>query len=124
MKRKLIILSVSLILIFIDGCRKYDDFSSIPPIEFGVTSKTTTISSISEPQANIFNVKYNLTVGSKYSVQIIPFQSETPVKTIGFTAEASTLVAQYNLNDVAAGSYDLVLTDISGNVIKRPILVN
>ena len=63
------------------------------------------------------------TIGSKYSVQIIPFGSETPSKKEGFTATESVTKKQYDLSDLSKKYYDIVFIDISGNEIKYPILI-
>jgi len=91
-------------------------------IDLGVKSTSTAIKSISQT-GNIVTAEFETTIGSKYSVQIIPFGSETPSKKEGFTATESVTKKQYDLSDLSKKYYDIVFIDISGNEIKYPILI-
>ena len=110
-----------LITLLAISCTKID----IPQpqvIDLGVKSTSTTIKSISQT-GNIVTAEFETTIGSKYSVQIIPFGSETPSKKEGFTATESVTKKQYDLSDLSKKYYDIVFIDISGNEIKYPILI-
>jgi hypothetical protein len=103
------------------SCRKVD----IPQpqiIDLGTVSTSTAIKSIVQT-GNIVTAEFETTVGSKYSVQIIPFGSETPSKKEGFTATESVTKKVYNLSDLSKKDYDLVFIDISGKEVKYPIVI-
>jgi len=88
-----------LITLLAISCTKID----IPQpqvIDLGVKSTSTTIKSISQT-GNIVTAEFETTIGSKYSVQIIPFGSETPSKKEGFTATESVTKKQYDLSDLS-----------------------
>ena len=103
------------------SCRKVD----LPPvqvIDLGTTSTSTAIKSIAQ-KGNIVTAEFETTVGSKYSVQIIPFGSEIPSKKEGFTATESVTTKVYDLSDLTKKDYDLVFIDISGKEVKYPIVI-
>ena len=91
-------------------------------IDLGTTSTSTAIKSIAQT-GNIVTAEFETTVGAKYSVQITPFGSETPIKKEGFTATENTTQKVYNLSDLPKKDYDLTFIDISGNEVKYPIVV-
>jgi len=122
MKKNLLI-GFSLLLIVLVGCRKYDEISPSNTINLGVESKSTSIVSVINSE-DIVSITYNLTVGSKYSLQVIPFGHESAIKTFGFTAETSSQSKMYDLTSLPKGDYDLILIDIRGHEIKRPIVLN
>ena len=104
------------------SCRKVD--LPIPQIiDLGKESVSTSIKSITK-SGNTVTVNYQVTVGSKYSVQIIPFGSEEPAIKQGFTADAELVTKTYDLSSLKKMDYDLVLTDIKGIEIKYPITKN
>ena len=103
------------------SCRKVD----LPPvqvIDLGTTSTSTAIKSITQT-GNIVTAEFETTVGSKYSVQIIPFGSEIPSKKEGFTATEGVTKKVYDLSDLTKKDYDLVFIDISGKKVKYPIVI-
>lgn len=101
------------------SCRKVD-LPAPQIIDLGRESASTSIKSISQ-SGNVVTVNYQVTVGSKYSVQIIPFGSEEPAIRQGFTADAELVTRTYDLSSLKKMDYDLVLTDIKGVEIKYPI---
>lgn len=103
------------------GCKKID-LPQPQVIDMGVKSTSTTIKSISQT-GNIVTAEFETTIGSKYSVQVIPFGEETPTKKEGFTATESVTKKVYDLSDLSKKHYDLVFIDISGNEVKYPILI-
>ena len=103
------------------SCRKVD-LPPIQPIDLGVTSTSTAIKSITQT-GNIVTAEFETTVGSKYSVQIIPFGSETPSKKEGFTATDSVTKKVFDLSTLEKKDYDLVFIDISGKEVKYPIVI-
>jgi hypothetical protein len=103
------------------SCKKID-LPQQPIIDLGVKSTSTAIKSISQT-GNIVTAEFETTVGSKYSVQIIPFGGEIPSKKEGFTATESVTKKVYDLSDLSKKYYDIVFIDISGNETKYPILI-
>ena len=104
------------------SCRKVD-LPAPQMIDLGKESASTSIKSLSK-SGNIVTVDYQVTVGSKYSVQIIPFGSYEPAIKQGFTADAELVTKTYDLSSLKKMDYDLVLTDIKGVEIKYPITKN
>ena len=94
------------------------------PINLGATAKGTDITSIITTNKST-TIVANTTVGAKYSIQIQRFgNSEQPLKTVGFTADSQSTIKTINLNELPAGMYDLHLIDISGTIIKKPLIIN
>lgn len=113
---------IIVILFVVYSCTKVD-IPTPQVIDLGKVSTTTSIKNISK-SGNIVTVDYQVTVGSKYSVQIIPFGSEEPAIKQGFTADAELVRKTYDLSSLKKMDYDLVLTDIKGVEIKYPITKN
>jgi hypothetical protein len=67
--------------------------------------------------------EFETTPGSKYSVQIVPFGSEEPVKKDGFTAENVLTKKVYDLSSLKRMDYDLIFIDISGKEVKYPLII-
>jgi hypothetical protein len=117
MKKILIILGCLLL----QGCMNpYDD--ELQVINLGVESTTTSIKSVFQNE-NIVIMEFETTIGSKYSIQIIPFGQETPIKKEGFTATNNTTQRVYDLTEFPKGYYDLAFLDVSGKEIKYPIII-
>jgi len=91
-------------------------------IDLGNQSTSTAIKSIVQT-GNIVTAEFETTVGAKYSVQIIPFGSETPSKKEGFTATEGITKKVYDLSGLSKKDYDLVFIDISGKEVKYPIVI-
>ena len=119
MKKTLIVLGTLLLLIA--GCSK-TEISEYEPINLGQQSTTTSFKSVVQT-GNVVTVVFETTVGSKYSVQITPFGSETPIRKEGFTATEVTTQRVYDLSALDKKDYDLTLIDISGKEVKHPIVV-
>jgi hypothetical protein len=92
-------------------------------IDLGATAKGTDITSIIVSNKST-TVVANTTAGAKYSIQIQPFGKTESLKTVGFTAESEATIKTINLNELPAGMYDLYLIDISGTIIKKPLILN
>jgi hypothetical protein len=103
------------------SCRKVD-LPQTQVIDLGNTSTSTAIKSIAQT-GNIVTAEFETTVGSKYSVQIIPFGSETPSKKEGFTATDVVTKKVFDLSTLDKKDYDLVFIDISGKEVKYPIVI-
>ena len=121
MKRIALIVSTALIFI-IAGCSDLEQFESTPQINLGTTAKSTDIKSI-EAIGGKITVKYTVTPQAKYSVQVFEFAQMEPKKTLPFTAVDSVETKVYEFSDLNDGLYDLVLTDISGTSIKKPLVI-
>lgn len=92
-------------------------------INLGATAKGTDITSIVTTNKSTILIA-NTTVGAKYSIQVYKFGNTEPVKTVGFTADSQSTIKTINLNELPAGIYDLHLIDISGTIIKKPLILN
>ena len=103
------------------SCTKVDVPAPMP-LNLGNTSTTTAIKSITQ-QGNTITAEFETTIGAKYSVQIVPFGSEEPIKKEGFTATDSITRKVYNLSGVTKSDYDLIFIDISGKEVKHPIVI-
>lgn len=108
-------------VIFLAACTKV--VQPPPPImDLGVKAQSTAIKSISQVGSTV-TAEFKTTIGSKYSVQIIPFGSSQPVKKEGFTATQTITQKIYNLSDLVKKDYDLIFIDISGKEVKYPIII-
>ena len=102
------------------SCTKVD-IPTPQVIDLGKLSTSTAIKSINQ-SGNVVTAVFETTVGAKYSVQIVPFGSDEPVKKEGFTATESETKKIYDLSDLARKDYDLIFIDVSGKEIKYPII--
>jgi hypothetical protein len=93
------------------------------PINLGATATGTDIKSIIVINKST-TIVANTTVGAKYSIQVYAFGKTEPVKTIGFTADSEATIKTINLSELPVGMYDLHLIDISGTIIKKPLILN
>lgn len=118
-KLKTAILSVLIFTAY--GCHK-EDLVRPAMIDLGKKSSSTAIKSIIVKD-NVVNAVFETTAGAKYSVQIVPFGSEEPIKKEGFTANDITMQRSYDLSTLPKKNYDLIFIDISGNEAKYPITV-
>jgi len=110
------------ILIFvIYSCTKIE-LEEPTPINLGVQSTSTSIKSITQ-SGNIVTAEFATTVGTKYSVLIIPFGKEEPVKKEGFTATEEVTKKVFDLKQLAKQDYDLIFIDINGKEVKHPIII-
>ncbi len=110
------------ILIFvIYSCTKIE-LEDPTPINLGVQSTSTSIKSITQ-SGNIVTAEFATTVGAKYSVLIIPFGKEEPVKKEGFTATEEVTKKVYDLSSLNKQDYDFIFIDINGKEVKHPIII-
>ena len=110
-----------IMVMFLAACTKVD-LPAPQVIDLGVVSQSTSIKSISQ-SGNVVTAEFETTVGSKYSVQIIPFGSEELVKKDGFTAENALTKKVYDLSSLKKMDYDLIFIDISGKEVKYPLII-
>jgi len=110
------------ILIFvIYSCTKIE-LEEPTPINLGVQSTSTSIKSITQT-GNIVTAEFATTVGAKYSVLIVPFGKDEPVKKEGFTATEEVTKKVFDLKQLAKQDYDLIFIDINGKEVKYPIII-
>ena len=110
-----------IMVMFLAACTKID-IPAPQVIDLGVQSQSTSVKSITQ-SGNIVTAEFETTVGSKYSVQIVPFGSEEPVKKDGFTAENTLTKKVYDLSSLKKMDYDLIFIDISGKEVKYPLII-
>jgi hypothetical protein len=91
-------------------------------IDLGVKSTGASIKSIVQ-SGNIITANFQTTIGAKYSIQVIPFGKDEPVKKEGFMANDTLTKKVLNLSDLPKRNYDLIFIDISGNEVKYPIII-
>jgi hypothetical protein len=115
--KKLLILTT----LFLTACTKVVQ-PPTPTINLGVKSEATGIKSVVQVN-NTITAVFETTVGAKYSVQIVPFGSDQPVRKEGFTATEKTTQKIYNLSDLAKKDYDLLFIDVSGKEVKYPLII-
>lgn len=108
---------LTIFLIFIVGCVNTD----VSPI---VTSYGPIESQILNIKSNgqYHDVKYLVTPGIKYSVQLYAFGTESPVKTYQLSSVSDTIVVRYDFSDIQSGVYDMQLISIDGEVTKKPLI--
>lgn len=124
MKELRVLLTVYfLMIILIIACTKVGVvYTPEAPIDLGKMSTNTSIKSFVQT-GNTITAEFVTTPGAKYSLQIVPFDAEKPVKVEGFTATDSITKKVYNLDTLAKKNYDLHLLDVIGNDIKHPITI-
>jgi hypothetical protein len=110
-----------LFILFLVSC---EDIQVVDqPINLGTTATGTDIKSIVVINKST-TIVANTTTGAKYSIQVYKFGNSEPVKTVGFTADSDATIKTINLNELPVGMYDLHLIDISGTIIKKPLILN
>jgi hypothetical protein len=119
--KKLLILLVLLSPLFIIGCTDMEVLSS-PELNLGTVSKSTDILSVVSVEGRV-TVQYAVTAGAKYSVQVYKFAATEPTKTLPLTAEEEIVTKVYDFRDLEDGLYDLVLTDVGGISVKKPLVI-
>jgi hypothetical protein len=102
------------------SCNK--DLEEPRPINLGVVSMSTNIKSITQ-NGNIVVAEFETTIGAKYSVLIIPFGKEEPVRKEGFTATEEVTKKVFDLKELPKQDYDLIFIDINGKEVKHPIII-
>jgi hypothetical protein len=103
------------------GCTKVD----VPQpqnIDLGIKSAGTSIKSIVQ-SGNVITADFQTTIGAKYSIQVIPFGKDEPVRKEGFTASDTLTKKVLNLSDLPKRNYDIIFIDITGNEVKYPIII-
>lgn len=119
MKNTLVLL---LLILTIIACQDLEQFEETPKINLGATAEKTSILSVVS-QGTKTTVQYNLTTGAKYSVQVYGFAAKEPVKTLPLTAQEEIVTKVYDFSELPDGLYDLTLTDIDGNSMRKPLII-
>lgn len=109
-------------VIFLAACTKTVNMPTPTGIDLGVKSTSTAIKSVIQTN-NVITAEFEVTQGAKYSVQIVPFTSFTPILTEGFTATSNSATKIYNLSKIPKNDYNLIFIDISGKEVKYPIII-
>lgn len=118
MKKILFLLCLILVIYSCQDLMKLDE----EPINLAEKTTSTQILNV-QAVAGKVTATFEVTVGDKYSVQVYPFGSLDPVKSMGFTADKAVVMNMYDLTDLPDGLYDLTLTGISGVSIKKPLIL-
>ena len=118
---KRILFYTALSFLTLAACTNYEQ-EVIAPINLGVKSTSTAIKSINQTE-NTVTAVLETTPGAKYSIQIIPFGSEQPVKKEGFTATESQTTKYLNLSELPKKDYDFIFIDVDGKEVKYPLTI-
>jgi hypothetical protein len=110
-----------IMVMFLAACTKID-LPAPQVIDLGVVSQSTSIKSITQ-SGNVITAEFETTPEAKYSVQIVPFGSDEPVKKDGFTASNAITKKVYDLSSLKKMDYDLIFIDISGKEVKYPLVI-
>jgi hypothetical protein len=103
------------------SCTKVD--LPTPVINLGVVPTSTSINKVTPLTTGTITAEFAVTKDAKYSVQIVPFGAEDPVKTFGFTADSEVVTKIYDLSSLPNGDYTLIFIDVIGKEIKRSITI-
>jgi len=64
-----------------------------------------------------------VTPGALYSLQLTSLEGKI-LAVQGFTAERVSTQVELDYSRIKNGSYDLNLLDVSGNIVKIPVIIN
>ena len=117
--KKVLLVTVAL---FATACSDIDVMTTTPEINLGSVPLSTKILSTTTSGDKVI-VKYSLTTGAKYSVQVYKFGTLDPIKTLPLTADSSIVTKVYEFTDLENGLYDLTLTDVAGATTKQPLII-
>lgn len=114
------------ITLLVIGC--YDNNILSPdmskPLDLGVQAKST----LFKTQRVITTdghaaVLMEVTPGALYSLQLTSLEGKI-LSVQGFTAERVSTQVELDYTKIKNGSYDLNLLDVSGNIVKIPVIIN
>jgi hypothetical protein len=114
------------ITLFVIGC--YDNNILSPtmnkPLDLGVTSTSTKFRTQQVITTNgQATVLVEVTPGALYSLQLTSIDGKI-LAVNGFTADRVNQVIDLDYTKIKNGSYDLNLLDVSGNLVKIPVIIN
>jgi hypothetical protein len=119
-------LRYGIISLLVIGC--YDNNILSPdmnkPLDLGVESKSTVFRTqrviTTDGHASVL---MEVTPGALYSLQLTGIDGKI-FAVEGFTAEKVNTVMDLDYTKIRNGSYDLNLLDVSGNIVKIPVIIN
>jgi hypothetical protein len=114
------------IALLVIGC--YDNNILSPdmtkPLDLGVESKSTLFRTqrviTTDGRATVL---MEVTPGALYSLQLTSLEGKI-LAVQGFTAERVSTQVELDYSKIKNGSYDLNLLDVSGNIVKIPVIIN
>ena len=114
------------ITLFVIGC--YDNNILSPKMEetvdLGVSSTSTKFRTqrvmTTDGHASVL---VEITPGALYSLQLTSIDGKV-LAVEGFTADKVNQVINLDYTKIKNGSYDLNLLDVSGNIVKIPVIIN
>jgi len=114
------------ITLLVIGC--YDNNILSPdmskPLDLGVQAKSTLFKTqrviTTDGHATVL---MEVTPGALYSLQLTSLEGKV-LAVQGFTAERVSTQAELDYTKIKNGSYDLNLLDVSGNIVKIPVIIN
>jgi len=119
-------LRYGLVAFLVIGC--YDNNILSPdmskPLDLGVTSTSTKFRTqqVTTTTGNS-SVLVEVTPGALYSLQLTSIDGKI-LAVEGFTADRVNQVINLDYTKIKNGSYDLNLLDVSGNLVKIPVIIN
>ena len=119
-------LRYGIIAFLVIGC--YDNNILSPdmtkPMDLGVESKSTLFRTqrviTTDGHATVL---MEVTPGALYSLQLTSLDGKV-LAVEGFRAEKITTQVELDYSKIKNGSYDLNLLDVSGNIVKIPVIIN
>lgn len=114
---------IFLLALAVTSCTKFENEIPAPSLDLGAKSTSTAVKSVKQ-EGNTITALFLTTPGAKYSLQVIPFGKEEPVKKEGFTATSEETLKVLNLSDLPKNYYDLIFIDVDGKEVKYPITLN
>ena len=119
-------LRYGLIAFLVIGC--YDNNIFNPdmskPLDIGVSSTSTKFRTqrviTTDGHASVL---VEVTPGALYSLQLTDISGKV-LAVEGFTADKVNQVVDLDYTKIKNGSYDLNLLDVSGNIVKIPVIIN
>jgi hypothetical protein len=114
------------ITLLVIGC--YDNNILSPdmskPLDLGVQAKSTLFKTqrviTTDGHATVL---VEVTPGALYSLQLTSLEGKI-LAVQGFTAERVSTQVELDYTKIKNGSYDLNLLDVSGNIVKIPVIIN
>ena len=119
-------LRYGIISLLVIGC--YDNNILSPdmskPLDLGVQAKSTLFRTqrviTTDGHASVL---MEVTPGALYSLQLTSLEGKI-LAVQGFTAERVSTQVELDYSRIKNGSYDLNLLDVSGNIVKIPVIIN
>ena len=114
------------ITLFVIGC--YDNNILSPKVnetvDLGVNSTSTKFRTqkVTTTDGHA-SVLVEVTPGALYSLQLTSIDGKV-LAVEGFTADKVNQVINLDYSKIKNGSYDLNLLDVSGNIVKIPVIIN